>query len=250
MRIILGVLVCSWMLCGSMAYAGTYYIGRCGGKSVRAITLGRACKKNPGTLIFKCKRKCVKRKFLKCVKRRWKIKKSKRCSKSGSIKIRRCSARQMRMIVRDWTRAKGLARRVRSGIYAALRRKHSRSTRRKLKKAKRKINRIIRMLGSRVRFTCRKRGRCRKANAHTVLLLGRGMRICDGFLSCKDATYRAAVIIHELAHKTGALDLKYFSQCGSSRPRFPTRPKRWASNAESFEYWARFGFCIPGKTCR
>ena len=62
------------LLLGALVIFGTstahadFFVDRCGGDRVKALSLNGACKKRLGKTIVKCKRKCVKR---KCVKRKF-----------------------------------------------------------------------------------------------------------------------------------------------------------------------------------
>ena len=256
MKYVLTSLFVCCLFIPQMADAADFFIDRCGGKKVRATTLSRACKKNLRKTVVKCRRKCVKRKRLKCIKRVWKLIKSKSCgvnngSSRNQMKTRKCSSAQISKLKSDYRSAKSRALRIRSGVERELRKKHGKKTMRQLKRVKRWINAIIRKRNRRVRFTCKgNKGMCKGANAHTVAFVGTGVRFCDGYFSCNRQDYRAAVIVHELAHKSGANDKVYFSSCYSSRSKsFPKSLKTWSRTAESYEYWARFGFCIPHKTC-
>ena len=232
-----------------------FFIDKCGGKKVKALTLNGACKKNLGKTIVKCKNKCTKRKGLKCKERTWKLKKSKTCglntgSKRNRFKTRKCNEREIATLVADYADAKRRATRVKRGVDAERKKKHSKSTKRRLDRVARKMNKILKMLNKKVTITCKdEKGMCKKANAHTVMWLGRGMRACSGYFECGNQDYRAAVIVHELAHKAGANDKRYFSGCSTGPSASPPTNIDWSKIADSYEYWARFGFCIPGKTC-
>ena len=104
-------------------------------------------------------------------------------------------------------------------------------------------------------ITCQSatKGLCKKGpNAHTFPLVGSGMRVCPGFFSGKKLEYQAAVIVHELAHKMGANDMLYFSNNSSDATASPKNKNKlfgWSTIADSYEYFARFGFCVPYHTC-
>ena len=239
---------------GGSAYAD-FFVDKCGGKKIKAVTLNGACKKNLGKTVVKCKRDCVKRKGLKCKERRWKITKSKSCGvntggKRNRLKTRKCGQKEIATLVADYKDAKRRALRAQAGLKRELKNKHSTKTKRRLKRVERKFKKIVKMLNKKVNITCKdEKGLCKKANAHTVLWLGRGVRMCSGYFECNDQGYRSAVIVHELAHKAGALDKDYFSSCGSARSKAPPTNIDWSKNADTYEYWARFGFCVPGKNC-
>ena len=56
--------------------------------STKHSSIKKACKSKspPKNKIYECKKKCLKRKFLKCKKHEWKLKKVGQCSKDGEKK--------------------------------------------------------------------------------------------------------------------------------------------------------------------
>lgn len=260
------VVLCGLFVSGSAS--AEYFVGSCSGKRVKAATLNGACKKNAGEVIVKCANKCVKRKGLKCKKREWKLKKSKTCeinraSKKNRLKTRKCNSTQIATLNTAFIDAKERALTVKSEIETELRKPHSKATKKHIQRAHRKIKKVLKKLDKKVTITCKNdKGMCDSANAHTVAHIGRGLRVCSGFFSTKgDARWRAGVIVHELTHKTGANDASYTSSKGSSAKKSPLhsgsgprktsskRKAQWSKIADSYEYWIRFGFCVPGKTC-
>ena len=239
----------------SSAYAD-YFVGQCGGPKVRALTLNAACKANAGKTIVKCTEKCVERKRLRCVRREWTITKSKSCginnkSPKNSVKTRKCSKQQLNTLVADYKMAKRQAVRAKAGVDAELKKRHPRKTVRRLKRVQRWFKKIVRILDKKATFTCKpSRAGCKHAIAYTTPLVGHGMRACPSYFKCNARDFRASVIVHELAHKAGANDRAYFSHCSTGPDRSPPTNKDWSRIADSYLYWARFGFCVPGKTCR
>jgi hypothetical protein len=120
-----------------------------------------------------------------------------------------------------------------------------------MKRAEKWTNKILRMLEKRIILECHTKRCLEGGTAHTVMYLGRSMGVCAKFFSkCKDdLSYQSGVIIHELAHKAGANDDGYFSQCRASKSKSPPTKKNWSKIADTYMYWARDGVCIPGKTC-
>ena len=210
----------------SAAYAN-YFVDRCGGTRVHASTLNKACKANAGKTIVKCTRKCVERKALRCTRRDWVVAKSKSCgvnngSGKNRVKTRRCSAKQIKTLVADYKVAKRQAVRAKAGVDTELKKRHDKKTARRLKRVRKWFTKIIRILDKKTTFTCKpNRAGCKKAIAHTVALVGHGVRACPSYFQCKAREFRASVIVHELAHKAGANDRAYFSHCTSGAERSP-----------------------------
>ena len=111
---------------------------------------------------------------------------------------------------------------MKSQIEQELKNSHSKATKRQLRRALRKTKKILRKLNRKVTITCKdEKGRCSGANAHTIRYVGRGVRVCSNYFSCTDNGYRAGVIVHELAHKAGANDARYFSHCSTPAAASP-----------------------------
>jgi hypothetical protein len=59
----------------------------------------------------------------------------------------------------------------------------------------------------------------------------------------------SAVLLHELSHKCGAKDHKYFIDSGNYQNVTPPEHVRWFENADHFQYWYHHNFCVPGYDC-
>lgn len=238
----------------NVSYADLF-ISKCGGAKASGISLTAACKNHSGKTVVQCAKKCKKRKGLKCVQHTYELKKSKTCDinqggNRNQLKTKNCTQSQIKTLESDFKDAKVRAQKTLNGIRSKLRGKHSKSVLKDLERAEKWSEKILKHLNSKVTLNCKEdKGMCKGANAHTVRWLGNGVRLCDGYFNCVNQNYRAAVIVHELAHKAGANDHVYYSSCNSGASAAPptNTKKAWSTIAESYEYWARFGFCIPGK---
>lgn len=105
----------------------------------------------------------------------------------------------------------------------------------------------------------------------------KNLNFCPIYWQVQHQEYQTAVIIHEISHLCGTDDIEYFSGDGYTtgvprhtqeielKPRtrpngelidmFPKRkPEIYlknisAKNADSFEFWGIYGFCLPGHDC-
>lgn len=71
------------------------------------------------------------------------------------------------------------------------------------------------------------------------------IHLCTSFWRGEQA--EIGMIIHELAHHCGATDATYFNS--TYEPPRTFEKIHWSRIADTYEYWAEFGFCIPGIDC-
>lgn len=69
------------------------------------------------------------------------------------------------------------------------------------------------------------------------------IHLCDSFW---DYDTRASVLIHESTHKCGTTDAAYF---GKGDEPHTAGLIGWDKIASTYEYWADYGFCVPGHDC-
>lgn len=132
-----------------------------------------------------------------------------------------------------------------------------------------------------VKFICKNSSICSTANAYVYSFFGFGpstVNLCSGFWNSNNKTYKAAMILHEISHICGTEDHEYISYDGY-KERAPGDEKSrtvtikynlgppgkttlfknsvhvektniTASNGDTYEYWAIYGFCLPGLDCR
>lgn len=87
---------------------------------------------------------------------------------------------------------------------------------------------------------------CRKgAYAYTLPIINTRLHLCTAYWQGRN--HEIGLIIHELSHKCGATDSAYFNY--QSTPPQSSTFVHWASIADTYEYWAQFGFCIPNIDC-
>jgi hypothetical protein len=221
----------------------------CRGKHISdKRSLSKVCKSNSGKLLVRCKNKCVKRKGFKCTKRAWTQVKSMTCSSSGGskIQIKHCTPSEQATLVGDFKKARTQISALESTVEESLKKSHSKRTTKRLKKALKKIGKVEKRLKGTIKVSCRdEKGICKtRTGAHTFPLIGRGFKVCRSWFDM-GADDRAAVIIHELMHKTGCSDKQYWDK--SSNP--PTDSYRWHNIASTYDYWITEGFCVPGEDC-
>lgn len=111
-----------------------------------------------------------------------------------------------------------------------------------------------------LKISC-KRG-CKNLNAFTTKFAGLPLfkdeiNLCSQIL-LNDSEYQQSVIVHEVSHLCGTEDYEYFSFPAGTRgvPKqyFQKSAKSRSldisdRNGDHFEYWARYGFCLPGHNC-
>ncbi len=89
--------------------------------------------------------------------------------------------------------------------------------------------------------------RCLKGDkAHTFPLINSPIYICDTYFKIGDR-YKTGTLIHEVSHKCGTNDYKYFNS--KDNPPKGNWITSWYEIADTYEYWGSYGFCIPEKTC-
>ena len=241
--------------------SAAYFVERCGATKIKSLTLRGACKKQPDKHVVKCKKKCLKRKFLKCVKYKWVQQSTSVCGlgsagNKNQLTIKSCSATQTDTVIKAYSRAKRKTNQaVRKIEKVKASKKYKGRDKRQIHRAARWMKGIQKKLNKKIVVTCQPstKGLCKKGpNAHTFPIFGSGMRVCPGFFSSNKLEYQAAVIVHEMAHKMGANDMLYFSQSNTGPEASPKNKSKlfgWSTIADSYEYFARFGFCVPGHTC-
>lgn len=96
-------------------------------------------------------------------------------------------------------------------------------------------------------FQCRSQhSLCSGANAATEIFGPiTDIYLCSNFWQGEQA--EIGTIIHEIAHHCGAVDATYFNYISRAPRTF--EGVHWSRIADTYEYWAEFGFCIPGIDC-
>jgi hypothetical protein len=82
--------------------------------------------------------------------------------------------------------------------------------------------------------------------ASTLPLIGKKVKLDKRLLAGTIPGDLTGVLLHEASHKCGTNDLTYFSLI--DRPHSVIFSE-WPSIADTYHYWARYGFCIPGVDC-
>lgn len=75
------------------------------------------------------------------------------------------------------------------------------------------------------------------------------IKVCVKLMDEQPKDFTGAVILHELSHHCGSKDHDRFSSASDYHFAKPTEIERWHENADHFEYWFNFPFCIPGVDC-
>ncbi len=84
------------------------------------------------------------------------------------------------------------------------------------------------------------------ALARTYPIFGNVIELNSTFFN-EEGNHRAGMIIHEATHKCGTTDLGAFYN--KSTPPKGNYLVNWPKIADSYEYWAEFGFCYPEIDC-
>ncbi len=79
----------------------------------------------------------------------------------------------------------------------------------------------------------------------TLPLIGKEILVNLNFKKLFNPLNLSSAIIHEATHKCGTNDAAYFR---TSSPK-STRLFHWSSIADTYEYWAKNGVCIPDVDC-
>ena len=85
--------------------------------------------------------------------------------------------------------------------------------------------------------------------AKTTFLVGNTVMFSDLYFKESyryGSLHSTAVYLHELAHLCGTFDSLDFE---SNNPPRDSLVIGWESNAETYEYWVKYGFCIPEINC-
>jgi hypothetical protein len=94
-------------------------------------------------------------------------------------------------------------------------------------------------------------GRCKDSKtvtAWTAPFFGKRIHLCEHYFKNESEESMIGEIIHEVAHKCGATDISYFNNFLS--PPKSTHGIHWSHIADTYDYWATFGICIPGIDCK
>ena len=84
--VLLAGAACALVLLTASTARAELFLQRCGGPKVGALTLKKACAKNPGKTVVRCRRRCVQRKGLRCQRREWRQFKLERCATGAGDK--------------------------------------------------------------------------------------------------------------------------------------------------------------------
>ncbi|MBT3980150.1 MAG: hypothetical protein HOE90_02290 [Bacteriovoracaceae bacterium] len=121
--------------------------------------------------------------------------------------------------------------------------KKSRSLRRRLRRIARRYRCILRKLPVALIHCQTKRCQRKKISASSKTPTFPHISLCNRLF--KKGDYKqAAILVHELSHTCGTLDFEY-----DDKPRKHYGIFGVIANAESFEYWIKKGFCLPGLDC-
>lgn len=71
------------------------------------------------------------------------------------------------------------------------------------------------------------------------------IQLCSSFW--RNENSEVGTIIHEIAHHCGAVDADFFNS--KSDPPRDSNGVDWHLIADTYEYWAEFGFCVPYVDC-
>lgn len=218
--------------------------------------LKNACLLNKRKTLVRCKNVCTRRVGLKCVQRVWKEQKSAYCNdgpdpyKNNKVKFVHCTPQQRSVMIKVIEDAKVSVPKVMTEIKtASLDNKLTTKVRDKLRSAYTMMSKIKNKLTSwNMTINCQEEmGRCSSgANAHTFWTEFNSIKVCRSYFTRTDDKWREAVLVHEISHLYYTADAEDFS---SSSPPRDGAIIPWHQNAETYDYWMQYGFCIPGVSC-
>ncbi len=211
--------------------------------------LAGVCKEHDGEILVKCRYTCLKKKGLKCKEHGWKKLKAMSCEDGGKTKLKmvKCSASEQTALKDAHTLAQAEIRRLEADIKASIP-GLSGKTKKRMEHALAKVGKIKKALDGKIRVACKDDDakRCEKGDsAYTFRLVGQGFKTCPEYFTGTTRS-RAHIMIHELAHK-GIANWGHPKDSGSNTP--PDPEKAWHTDAYTYHYWLKNGFCVPGSTC-
>lgn len=242
------------------------FLDACSGEKTEfKRNLNKACKKYPNRMVVRCKNKCAQRGGIqdgfKCKKRVWKEIKSKYCQEVGGpvvydlrkLTFKSCNPEEKAKIgaaiIEGQKKVHEFSKELDKAIISG-QTTFDYEFMEKLKKAKAitaKIN--VRLLNKRLVFVCNGASKyCSTVPiAHTIGIGNNfgNIKFCGKFFTY-DEKERMGTLIHEISHNHGTFDDIDF---GAGNPPKDGKKYGWEKNAETYEYWAEHGFCIPTKSC-
>ena len=205
------------------------------------------------------------------------IKKSILCNEDfENLNISSCDHKDIKGLLEDYETSRVFINRLIDQVNEYNAPRNNKSSNSQLKKIKKRLNCISDKMNS-LKLKCRKENKiCETAIAYvnhsfsTFRDFFDTVSICPNYLnSDHPKSFRSGVLIHEISHLCGARDHHYFNgpyshgEVPSVKLKRVTRrhPKTRrkivkefnldisANNADTYEYWSRYGFCLPMIDC-
>lgn len=214
------------------------FLDQCGSSSrIKGRNLLKACRNNPGQKIAKCARK----------RNIWKERKSMICvNRRDRIKFRKCSPSEQTQLLSDFKIAEQKVDSLRTALANELRNNKGigKKLRKKLKVVQRKLRKIKTAFGRKRVYVCKSnKGMCHGANAHTLALGTRKVKLCDNYFAKGSQLERASIVVHEASHyKTQTNDKGAYETCSGVKPKASENFQR---RAEYYEHIVECGLYIP-----
>lgn len=219
-------------------------------------SLKNACLLNKGKVLVRCKNVCTKRAGLRCIQRVWKEQKSAYCNDgddpytNNKVKFINCNPHQRTIMIKAIEGAKVSVPKIMREIKQATSNQNfSDRTRKKLRKSHVMMSKIKNKLFNwNMRINCQEEmKRCSKGpNAHTFWTELNSIKVCSSYLNSSNDKWKEAVLVHEISHLFYSADAEDFTE--DSPPR-DGKIIQWHQNAETYDYWVQYGFCVPGVNC-
>lgn len=81
--------------------------------------------------------------------------------------------------------------------------------------------------------------------ASTIPIVTRRVKLNEYFFIRNSKVTKIGLLIHEASHKCGTTDVAYFRGTVAKSTKFVP----WPLIADTYEYWAKYGFCLPDVDC-
>lgn len=213
--------------------------GWCGsGDTVDGTNLLKACKRNIGETLVKCKRK----------NNVWKEKKLRHCrGKKDRFKMRNCSSSEQATLISDYEFAEDRVATLRSELETEFDENDEmdNNLRNKMKKVLKKLEKFQAAMYNPRTFVCKaNKNSCSTSRAHT-LPVGHKVKICDNYFFDTSQDRRASTLVHEISHYKSQTTDKGDDYGGCVSPTLPTADKNFHLHAEYYEHIVECGLYIP-----
>jgi len=238
-----------------VARSHSYFYGKCGGELTRKKSFNnikRACEGHEKRTIYECQELCSKwiigsDNVRTCApkNRSWKTIRFMSCDPDNQTRFNICSKGQKSKIVKSFSKARDLLKKVKSQISKVKNVKYTSRVKKQVKTAGRKTAKILSKLKSKGKELICYQNSSAKCGGHLAEMGAKDITFCPGFFKL-DLKKKAGSLIHEAAHKTGMKEevVKFH---GSGNHPENTSGKGFEQIPDSYRWWAINQFCVPTK---